>query len=102
MDWPDLSSDTSAFDTRKNPQESIVPAGRQECRKRCPLVIGMRLGEVIPAVAVLQEQPGSVDHEGFHGNPLFFSQLLQLPSQFRRDPQFDVHALNRIGAADPG
>ena len=57
----------------------------------------MVLGEVVPAVAVFQEQPGSVDHEGFHGNALFLGKFLQLPSQFRRDPQFNVHALNRIG-----
>ena len=56
---------------------------------------------MIAAIAVFQEQPGTVNYKGFQRNALFLGQLLQLPSQFRRDPQFNVHALNRIGVGRP-
>lgn len=48
-------------------------------------------------VSVLQKQPCPVDHENFQRNPLLLGKLFQFLSQFRRNSQFNIHALNRIG-----
>jgi hypothetical protein len=53
--------------------------------------------QVGAAVAVFKEQACSINHENFNRNPLFLGELLQFPSQLRWNPQFNVHALNRIG-----
>lgn len=55
------------------------------------------LGQMGAAVSMLQKQPGSINHENLHRNALLLGQFLQFLSQLRRNPQFNVHALNRIG-----
>lgn len=56
---------------------------------------------MVAAVAVLQQQPSSVEDKGFHRNFLFRGQLFQFPAQLGRDVHLNVHALNGIAAAHP-
>lgn len=70
-------------------------AGEKNCR-----VPQLRL-DVVPAVAVLQQQTGSIEDQGLHRNFLFRGQFFQLPAQLGRDVHLNVHALNGIAAADP-